>query len=100
MSVAKVSMERLVTFLSGMLDQTVTDATGLTGRYDIKLHGTLGGVTEGAPSEPPPAGTAVTNAEPSILDAVEQQLGLKLVRKKGLVDILVIDHLEKVPTEN
>jgi uncharacterized protein (TIGR03435 family) len=104
MSVPRMSMERFVAFLSDMLDRTVTDATGLTGRYDIKLHGTLGGAPAGDPSEPPsggdPPAAAVTNREPSIFDAVEEQLGLKLVRKKGLVDILVIDHVEKEPTAN
>jgi uncharacterized protein (TIGR03435 family) len=104
LGVPRMSMERLVAFLSDMLDRSVTDATGLTGRYDIKLHGTLGGAPAGDPSDPssggdPPA-AAVTNREPSIIEAVEEQLGLQLVRKKGLVDILVIDHVEKTPTEN
>jgi uncharacterized protein (TIGR03435 family) len=31
---------------------------------------------------------------------VESQLGLKLESKKGMIDILVIDHIEKVPTAN
>jgi len=34
------------------------------------------------------------------LKAVESKLGLKLESKKGMIDILVIDHIEKVPTEN
>ena len=32
--------------------------------------------------------------------AAVQQLGLKLEMKKGPVDVIVIDHVEKVPTEN
>jgi len=31
---------------------------------------------------------------------VQSQLGLKLTPKKGPVDILVVDHMEKTPTEN
>jgi uncharacterized protein (TIGR03435 family) len=85
---ARMSIERLAGFLSDMLDQTVTDATGLTGLYDIELHGALD------VQEAPSGGT------PTIADALEEQLGLRLVRKKGLVDILKIDHLEKVPTDN
>jgi uncharacterized protein (TIGR03435 family) len=34
-----------------------------------------------------------------LIDAV-QQLGLKLVSKKSAVDTLVVDHMEKTPTEN
>ena len=40
------------------------------------------------------------DAAPTLIVAVQEQLGLKLESKKGPVDILVIDHAEKVPTEN
>jgi uncharacterized protein (TIGR03435 family) len=37
---------------------------------------------------------------PSIFTALEKQLGLKLEKTKALLDVLVIDHIEKVPAEN
>ena len=37
---------------------------------------------------------------PSVFTAVQEQLGLKLESKKSPVDVLVIDHAEKVPLEN
>jgi uncharacterized protein (TIGR03435 family) len=86
---SKFSMERLADLVSSSLGQPVTDATGFTGKYDIKLRYTLNGLPADAP-----------NAEPSIFDALQEQLGLKLVPKKGPVDILAIDHAEKLPTEN
>ena len=90
-ALTKQPMERLVASLSGHLGQPVTDATGLKGNYDFRLHYTLG--LQAADAE---AG----NAEPTIFDAVQEQLGLKLVKKNAPVDILVIDHLEKLPTQN
>jgi uncharacterized protein (TIGR03435 family) len=43
---------------------------------------------------------APSDSGPSIFAAVEEQLGLKLESKRIPVDILVIDHIEKTPTEN
>ena len=37
---------------------------------------------------------------PGPFDALESQLGLKLERRKGTIDVLVIDQAEKVPIEN
>ena len=37
---------------------------------------------------------------PTLADAVQKQLGLRLEPKKVSSDTLVIDHLEKAPTEN
>jgi uncharacterized protein (TIGR03435 family) len=86
--------------LSLMLDRPVIDRTELKGGYDFDLAFT---------PEPPaggpaaPEGTlrndaALDMSGPTIFDAV-RQLGLKLERQKGPVDIMVIDHAEK-PSEN
>ena len=39
-------------------------------------------------------------APPDLFTAVQAQLGLKLEAKKGPVEMIVIDHIEKTPTEN
>jgi uncharacterized protein (TIGR03435 family) len=91
MALTKHPMEFLVASLSGHLGQPVTDATGLKGNYDFRLHYTLGLQA---------TGTEADNSEPTIFEAVQEQLGLKLVKKNAPVDILVIDHLEKLPTQN
>jgi uncharacterized protein (TIGR03435 family) len=46
-----------------------------------------------------PDGPADPGARPSIMFALEEQLGLKLESTKGRVEILVIDHVER-PSEN
>jgi uncharacterized protein (TIGR03435 family) len=37
---------------------------------------------------------------PSVFAAIQEQLGLKLEATKAPIEILVIDHAQKVPTEN
>ena len=36
----------------------------------------------------------------TIFEALEKQLGLKLESRKGMVEVLVVDHCERVPKEN
>jgi uncharacterized protein (TIGR03435 family) len=77
----------LARFLSGYLGRTVVDGTGLTGRYDVSL---LVPVPE---QNTPDASTT------ALFQALQDQLGLKLVSRREVVDSLVIDHLEQ-PSEN
>jgi uncharacterized protein (TIGR03435 family) len=37
---------------------------------------------------------------PTMIQAVEEQLGLKLEKKKIQIDVLIVDHIDKIPTEN
>jgi uncharacterized protein (TIGR03435 family) len=48
----------------------------------------------------PDASAPDAQSNPSIFTALQEQLGLKLEQRKGPVDLLVIDHLEKAPIEN
>ena len=77
------------------VDKPVVDQTGLNGQYDFTVEYTGEDVTEPLKSGAPlgvPQGT-------SFLEAVREQLGLKLVPSKAPVRMIVIDHLER-PSEN
>lgn len=89
MRVADKTMDNFAEQLSNQLHLPVTNATGLTEKFDF----TLAWFTEAAP-------TSSDDTGPTLFQAVQQQLGLKLEQKKGMVDIIVVDHIEKMPTEN
>jgi uncharacterized protein (TIGR03435 family) len=94
-TVTDASMEQIASTLSGQLGQPVTDATGLKGKYDVTLTFSMD-----TPAMPAPQEGAPESDAPPIRTAVQEQLGLKLDAKKGAVDVFVIDHAEKMPTEN
>ncbi len=92
-----IQLQQFTSLLGLMLQRTVVDKTGLTGRYDIDLTYT--------PEQSLPAGVNVPGPAadpngPSIYTAVQEQLGLKLESQKELEEVLVIDHIERQPTEN
>jgi uncharacterized protein (TIGR03435 family) len=87
-----ISMLMLATLLSRFSGQTVVDMTGLKASYDLKLDWT--------PDNAGAAPLADGDSDPSLFAAVEQQLGLKLEVRKGPVEIIVIDHAERVPVQN
>jgi uncharacterized protein (TIGR03435 family) len=86
---------------ANVLDRPVVDQTGfgLT-RYNFILKWTPDGqqlqAAGGAPNAPP---VADADAPPDIFTAFQQQLGLKLESTKALVDVIVIDSVEK-PSDN
>ena len=88
------AVEWLVKMLSGQLQTTVVDETGLTGKYDFAMNWVpedRRAVT--TPETADPAG-------PSLNSAVEEQLGLRLTRRKGPLEFIVIDRAERKPAEN
>ena len=66
------------------------DKTGLDGDYTIVLTYLPFGSTNSDPSDP----------ANDIFSAVRDQLGLRLQSQRGVVDVLKIESLDKVPTEN
>jgi uncharacterized protein (TIGR03435 family) len=85
----KTSMAEFADLLSGQLGTPVGDMTGLKGRYDLAFD-----------LRPYVANqTAPQSISSLIVEAMEEQLGLKLQSVKTVIDTLVIDHIEK-PSAN
>ena len=92
----KVGMPRIANLFN--LDHPVVDQTGLTGEYDFKVEFAMAGRSSDPAAPAPPADAA--DPAPDQFSAAENQLGLKLESKKLPYDVLVIDHIDKEPTEN
>ena len=87
-------------FLQSMIfDRPVVDQTALTGRYDLTVTFTPDdSMFNGRPIGLPKLADGVEPA-PGFFQAIQEQLGLKLVAEKTQVDVLAIDHVEK-PSAN
>jgi uncharacterized protein (TIGR03435 family) len=90
-------------FASFMAGKPVIDGTELSGKYDLSLNWApelL--VSPIAPSSPAENSLPMVPqaSGPNFFTALQDQLGLKLVPKKVTIEIFVVDHIEKMPTEN
>jgi uncharacterized protein (TIGR03435 family) len=80
-----VTLSELARALTAIAGNIVVDQTGLDGRYDFKLEW--------------PRSKDVDSVGDSVGAAVRDQLGLRLEARKGPIEILVIDGVQK-PAEN
>jgi uncharacterized protein (TIGR03435 family) len=94
---------------NGYVHSTVLDKTGLTDGYDFTLSFSAIGILQNglpppgqSPGQAPaqPGGASDPNGALSLPDAIGKQLGLKLALEKRPAPVLVIDHVERQPTEN
>jgi uncharacterized protein (TIGR03435 family) len=89
-----VAYRSLTGHFSGINNRVVIDHTGLRGTYDVHLQWERDPPVT-AQAEAAPAGTHA----PSLFDAMEKQLGLRLEPGRGPVEYLVVDRVEK-PSQN
>ena len=97
------SISSFVNALSGLnLGRPIIDKTNLTGKYDFKLQWTqdmgvdadVGGAARGSkPIDSSPA------SFPPLFTALQEQMGLKLESRRGTIDAIVVDAIEK-PSPN
>ena len=85
----KISMPEFADLLSGQLATPVVDMTGLKGRFDLAFD--LRQYVANA--------TTPASISSLIVEAMEEQPGLKLQSTKSSVEVLVIDHIER-PSAN
>jgi uncharacterized protein (TIGR03435 family) len=101
-----MTMATLARLLSGKGYGLVQDLTGLTGKYDVDLSWAPDRTFEpmGAfaiASEAAHPNASVPNPPTAdLFAAVRESLGLKLEKRKAQVQTLVIDHIERDPTDN
>jgi uncharacterized protein (TIGR03435 family) len=100
----KYSMEMLAGWLSVSLGKPVTDATGLKSRYEISLCWAADSLSVAGAGAAPPGGSPMASVPDAggatLMNALQDQLGLRLEARKGPVDFLVVDHVERLPIGN
>jgi len=104
----KLTMERMAQTLARFEDRPVVDMTGLPGNYDFVLEFTpedyqamliRSAVNAGVVLPPQAIHMMETASGDSLMTSIES-LGLKLERRKAPLDVLIIDKMERAPTDN
>jgi uncharacterized protein (TIGR03435 family) len=95
------TLESIVGLMSRFTARPVIDLTGIQGQYEfdlsfspdgnVELPGVMAVGPDGKPMQPEPL--------PSLFDAV-RKYGLRLEARKAPIEMLIVTHLEKTPTEN
>jgi uncharacterized protein (TIGR03435 family) len=97
-SMGAAPLEQLVTVISAEVAGPVVDRTGLTGLFDILLEfASSRRQVQAAPLAPPDL--TKDALLPTLRDALQEQLGLRLETEKGPLEVLVIDSVDR-PSEN
>jgi len=95
MMLQRMSMSDLARFLTQTLRRPTIDATGLAGHYDLQIDWMRYMQT-------PEGGEKPNQAEASgaLISALKDEFGIQVEDRKALIDTLVVEHAERVPTEN
>ncbi|HEY1341222.1 MAG TPA: TIGR03435 family protein [Bryobacteraceae bacterium] len=109
---SKITLADFCEMLTRFLDHPAIDMTGIEGNYQVAVDlsmedlrniaaraGVAVPAAPGGEGSRPAEAASDPSSGGSIFAAV-QALGLKLEPRKAPVDMIVVDHLEKTPTEN
>ena len=106
--IRKMTMLQIAELLTRLSDRPVIDGTGITGAYDLSLELTpedfigvqiRGGINNGA-LIPAQALRLLDNAAADPFTSALQKSGLALESRKAPLEVLVIDSIQKTPTDN
>ena len=95
--------QNLQQMANAYIDHPVVDATGLQGGWNFLMGWTPKAALQAPhpnPSSPP--GAIAEASDPngiSVFEAVEKELGLKLVKQKRSIPVIVVDHVAEKPIE-
>ena len=98
-----IAVPEMIKTLSFHLGRPVLDSTGLKGKYDFDLKWYVDiawNLENSGHRDLIPELGDTGPAGPSLTRAVQDQLGLKLTSRKGTGDVVIIDHVEKMPVGN
>ncbi len=113
MKMSKMTIAGLAEALSRFVDKPVVDMTDVKGNYQMTIQLAMEdlmnvaraqgmqipGAPGGGAASSRPAETIADPSGTSIFQSV-QQMGLKLEPRKAPVETIIVDHVEKTPTEN
>jgi uncharacterized protein (TIGR03435 family) len=85
-------MSTLAWELADSLGEVVVDQTGLDGVYSFQLRWSVNDPANPAANDANPA--------PSVFTALQETLGLRLQHGKVPVPVILVDHIDRTPTEN
>ena len=77
---------------AGEISRPVVDQTGLTGRWDYTLE-------IAQPFGKKPSGVDEENQGPTVIEGMQQQLGIKLKPSRAVIPVLIVDEIRR-PAEN
>jgi uncharacterized protein (TIGR03435 family) len=81
----RVALSRLAEQIADLLERPVQDLTGIGGVYDYHLDFSV---------------KEEDHTRPPLFTALQEQFGLHIEVRKVAVDVVVVDHVDRVPTEN
>jgi uncharacterized protein (TIGR03435 family) len=95
--------ENLARMASAYIDHPIVDATELQGGWNFLVGWTPKGMLQSQPApNPNQPGAIVEASEPngiSVFEAVQRELGLKLVKQTRSIPVIVVDHVNEKPRE-
>lgn len=96
--------QNLARMANAYIDHPIVDATGLQGGWDFAIGWTPRGMlqAQSAPNASQTPGAMAEASDPngiSVFEAVEKELGLKLVKQARSIPVIVVDHIDEKPIE-